>query len=206
MTSTDVLRDRFNAAAGGGGAGRLLSCLDVPRWVDEVAEGGPYAGAGRAAPGAPRPPRPSSPTTELDAALARHPRIGERAGAGHDAEFSAPEQAGVDGRRRGGDRRDGRRATPSTRAVRPGVPDPGGRPSSAEILAELRRRLGNTTRPERAETVAQLREIALLPPEGRDLKDMGTLSTHVLDTSLGRAAKGVRVVLEQGGTHDRGRA
>ena len=29
---------------------------------------------------------------------------------------------------------------------------------------------------------------------------MGTLSTHVLDTSVGRAAKGVAVVLEQGGT------
>ena len=29
---------------------------------------------------------------------------------------------------------------------------------------------------------------------------MGTLSTHVLDTSVGAAAKGVAVVLEQGGT------
>jgi 5-hydroxyisourate hydrolase len=28
---------------------------------------------------------------------------------------------------------------------------------------------------------------------------VGTLSTHVLDTSVGRAAKGVAVVLEQGG-------
>ena len=28
---------------------------------------------------------------------------------------------------------------------------------------------------------------------------MGTLSTHVLDTSLGRAAEGIGVVLEQGG-------
>jgi 5-hydroxyisourate hydrolase len=28
---------------------------------------------------------------------------------------------------------------------------------------------------------------------------MGTLSTHVLDTSAGQAAKGVRVVLERGG-------
>jgi 5-hydroxyisourate hydrolase len=28
---------------------------------------------------------------------------------------------------------------------------------------------------------------------------VGTLSTHVLDTSVGRAAKGVTVVLEQGG-------
>ena len=28
---------------------------------------------------------------------------------------------------------------------------------------------------------------------------MGTLSTHVLDTSVGRAARGVAVVLEQGG-------
>ena len=33
---------------------------------------------------------------ELAAALARHPRIGERAGAGHDAAHSSREQAGVD--------------------------------------------------------------------------------------------------------------
>ena len=33
---------------------------------------------------------------ELHAALDRHPRIGERAGAGHDAEFSAREQGNVD--------------------------------------------------------------------------------------------------------------
>ena len=32
---------------------------------------------------------------EIDAALARHPRIGEQAGAGHDAEFSAKEQSAV---------------------------------------------------------------------------------------------------------------
>ena len=32
---------------------------------------------------------------EIDAALARHPRIGEQAGADHDAEFSEREQAAV---------------------------------------------------------------------------------------------------------------
>jgi 2-oxo-4-hydroxy-4-carboxy-5-ureidoimidazoline decarboxylase len=33
---------------------------------------------------------------ELTAALARHPRIGERPAAGHDGAFSAPEQSGVE--------------------------------------------------------------------------------------------------------------
>ena len=43
----------------------------------------------------PGPPRSSFTDEELDAALARHPRIGEQAGAGHDAEFSDREQAAV---------------------------------------------------------------------------------------------------------------
>ena len=99
---------------------------------------------------------------DLSAALDGHPRIGERAGAGHDAEFSAREQAQVDrddaevmaaladGNREYERRFD--RVFLIRAACR----------SSSEILAELRRRLGNDDETERAETVAALREIALL--------------------------------------------
>jgi 2-oxo-4-hydroxy-4-carboxy-5-ureidoimidazoline decarboxylase len=98
---------------------------------------------------------------ELDAALGRHPKIGEQAGAGHDADFSAREQSAVAD------------ADPAvTEAIRAGNAEyedrfdrvflirAAGRPAT-EILAELRRRLSNTPEAERAEVVTQLREIAL---------------------------------------------
>ena len=62
------------------------------------------------------------------------------------------------------------------------------------ILAELDRRLGNDDATERAETVDNLRQIALLRLGGAAL--MATLSTHVLDTAAGRPAAGVAVRLE----------
>ena len=71
----------------------LPACLNVPRWVDEVAGGGPYASlddlldaAGLAA----------TPLTadEVDQALADHPRIGEGpADTGVSSTLSAGEQA-----------------------------------------------------------------------------------------------------------------
>jgi 2-oxo-4-hydroxy-4-carboxy-5-ureidoimidazoline decarboxylase len=71
----------------------LATCLAVPRWVDEVAAGAPYAtlddlldAAGVAA-------TPLS-AAEVDQALAHHPRIGERLnGADAASAFSAAEQA-----------------------------------------------------------------------------------------------------------------
>ena len=95
--------------------------------------------------------------------LAGHPRIGERASdPQHHAELSAREQAGVD---------------PADAEVRAALAAgnaayeerfdrvflirAAGR-SAHQILAELRRRLDNGDETERAETVDQLREIALL--------------------------------------------
>lgn len=158
MTSTDVNVDGFNALPEAEATRRLLTCLAVPRWATEVAAGRPYAdlSALTAAAGA---AAAQLSDDELAAALDRHPRIGERAGAGHDVEFSRREQAGVD--------------TDDATALADGNAEyekrfdrvflirAAGR-SSAEILAELRRRLTNDDETERAETVAQLREIALL--------------------------------------------
>src|SRR3712207_2367896 len=71
----------------------LATCLAVPRWVNEVAAGAPYAtlddlldAAGVAA-------TPLS-AAEVDQALADHPRIGERpVGDGAASSFAAAEQA-----------------------------------------------------------------------------------------------------------------
>jgi 2-oxo-4-hydroxy-4-carboxy-5-ureidoimidazoline decarboxylase len=153
----DLQEDQARAA--------LSACLDVPRFVDEVLAGRPYdsrdaleAVASESA--------GSLSDEELDAALARHPRIGERAAAGHDAAHSEREQAGVD-------RSDAevlQRLAAGNRAYeerfdRVFLIRAAGR-DSREILAELERRLGNDDATERAETVDQLRQIALLRLEG----------------------------------------
>ncbi len=153
--------DDFNALPEAEAREQLAGCLDVRRWVDTVLEGRPYAD-----PAALRTvaevAAESLDDEELEAALDRHPRIGDRAGSGHDAEHSAREQAGVDPADAELARRlaDGNRAY-EDRFDRVFLIRAAGR-SGPAILAELERRLGNDDAAERAETVTQLREIALL--------------------------------------------
>src|SRR5918993_5109995 len=75
---------------------RLQTCLDVPRWADEVLAGRPYDDLGQLE--AAMVAAASTITDdELERALARHPRIGERADAErHDASHSSREQSGID--------------------------------------------------------------------------------------------------------------
>jgi 2-oxo-4-hydroxy-4-carboxy-5-ureidoimidazoline decarboxylase len=151
----------FNALPDDEARTRLAACLDVRRWVDEVLAGRPYAtdeeltavatASADAMTGA-----------ELEAALARHPRIGERPGAGHDAAHSTREQAGV----AGSDAATAQRLAEGNRAYeerfgRVFLIRAAGR-TAEEILAELERRLGSSDATERAETIHQLREIAVL--------------------------------------------
>lgn len=138
----------------------LTTCLDVPRWVEAVAAGRPYADSDALL--AQAEAAATLDDAELTHALARHPRIGERASAGHDAAFSSKEQAGVDRSDAAGAERlaDGNRAY-EERFDRVFLIRAAGRDSS-EILAELERRLGSDDKTERAETEQQLREIALL--------------------------------------------
>jgi len=156
---TDGVR-RFNGMSVAEARATLGSCLAVPRWIDEVSAGRPYPSAGAVF----RQARTSAAAfsdDEIAAALVRHPRIGEQAGAGHDAEFSEEEQAAVgdadpaiiDAIRAGN-------AEYESRFSRVFVIRATGR-SATEILAELRRRLNNTADAEKAEVVTQLREIAL---------------------------------------------
>jgi 2-oxo-4-hydroxy-4-carboxy-5-ureidoimidazoline decarboxylase len=141
---------------------RLLTCLDVPRWADEVLAGRPYATLDQVED---RMVAASATITddELERALARHPRIGERADAErHDASHSTREQAGVDREDADVVRRlaEGNRAY-EERFDRVFIIRAAGR-DAHDILDELGRRLDNSEEAERAETIDQLTQIALL--------------------------------------------
>ncbi|MWV50193.1 2-oxo-4-hydroxy-4-carboxy-5-ureidoimidazoline decarboxylase [Rathayibacter sp. VKM Ac-2803] len=150
MTAPDVLRDA------------LTACLAVPRWVDEVADGAPYASTDALAAAADRVAR-SLTAEEIEAALADHPRIGEKhAGAGRSSEFAAAEQASS----RSSDEVLAERLLAGNRAYeerfdRVFLIRAAGR-DRAEIVAELERRLGLDDETERGIVADQLREITVL--------------------------------------------
>lgn len=137
----------------------LLGCLAVPRFADEVLAGQPYADEDALIAAADKAARSLS-DEELDQALAGHPRIGERGGS-----QSQKEQSNVDT----GDETQARlkagNAAYEERFDRVFLIRAAGR-SADEILAELDRRLQNDDVTERAETVDNLRQIALLRLEG----------------------------------------
>jgi 2-oxo-4-hydroxy-4-carboxy-5-ureidoimidazoline decarboxylase len=132
---------------------QLLGCLSVPRWADEVLSGEPYADRSALLAAADAAARSLS-DPELDQALSAHPRIGERGGA-----QSQREQAGVDAS--AADRLAAGNAAYEERFGRVFLIRAAGRDAD-EILAALERRLANTDDAERAETVDNLRQIALL--------------------------------------------
>lgn len=141
---------------------RLLVCLDVPRWADDVLAGRPYASIGEIE-AAMRAASATLTDDELEQALARHPRIGERADASkHDARHSTREQSGVDR----SDAELARRLEEGNRAYeerfgRVFIVRAAGR-SGADILDHLRHRLDNSDELERAATIDQLTQIAML--------------------------------------------
>ncbi len=134
----------------------LLGCLSVPRWADQILAGQPYADEDAliaAADGAAR----RLTDEELDQALSGHPRIGERGGA-----QSQKEQSGVDPNEGDtADRLAAGNAAYEERFDRVFLIRAAGR-SADQILGELDRRLRNDDATERAETVDNLRQIALL--------------------------------------------
>lgn len=152
--SFDALPDREVRAL-------LRGCLDVPRWVDEVAAGRPYGDRGSLLAAADLAARSLSPE-EVDQALAGHPRIGERPGTGHNAEASTREQSGVDPT--AGDTAARLAAGNAAYEERFGhvfLVRAAGR-TGEEILGELDRRLTNDPDAERVEVADNLRQIALL--------------------------------------------
>ncbi len=157
-----MLLTDFNALTDADATALLRTCADVPWWADTVAASRPFddvdalvafAGAQAEAWG----------TADVEAALADHPRIGERhRTAGASADLSAREQSGVDpadaqvaARLAAGNLRY------EQRFGRVFLVRAAGR-SAAQMLDLLEQRLGNDEHTEAVVTAQQLREIATL--------------------------------------------
>lgn len=156
----------FNTADDALVASVLRPCLDVDRWVVEIAAGRPYRDREGLLARASDAAEPLT-TAEIEAALAHHPRIGETPQASSaEAAHSKAEQSGLD---IGADVK--ARLTAGNRAYeeqfgRVFLIRAAGR-SSAEILEALQKRLGNEPDAELVVVGEQLREIAMLRLEGR---------------------------------------
>lgn len=136
----------------------LLGCLNVRRWAEEIADRRPYADADELRRAAAEAARPLT-AGEVHAALAAHPRIGERTAAGSR---SRSEQSGVD-----------TSDDALTAALHRGNEDyerrfghvylvsASGR-TGEELLADLRSRLENPPDQELEVVAGELRKIAVL--------------------------------------------
>ncbi len=147
--------------AGEGTEAALLACCDVPRWAAAVLDGGPYADVTELLDAGDRAATTLT-STEVDRALAAHPRIGDRvAGSGTTASFSRREQAAAS--------TDDAGATALLEANR-AYEEHFGRVflicatglSAAEVVAAARARLDNDEQTERAVVADELRQIARL--------------------------------------------
>lgn len=134
----------------------------IPTWVDRVVTDRPYENVAALESSAAEAARAWT-RADLDAALAHHPRIGERpAGTGAEAAASRREQAAMtDAAADVTSQIAAGNATYEERFGRVFLIRAAGR-SPEEMLAELRRRLGNDEATEAAEALEQLRQIALL--------------------------------------------
>ena len=144
----------------------LRACNAAPRFVAEVLAGRPYPDADALVARAEQVAR-ALPWAEVAAALAEHPRIGDRVeGSSAEAEASRREQSSVRGA--GVDVRaalvDGNRAY-EERFGHVFLIRAAGR-SPEEMLAELHRRLANDDQAERAEVTEQLAQITALRVRG----------------------------------------
>lgn len=163
---TSAALESFNTADRAAARDLVLSCAAVDRWADEVVARRPYADVAAALDAARTVADPWT-DAEVDSALARHPRIGERAdGDAADAAHSRQEQAGVDT----SDRDIADRLLAGNRAYEKRFGHvflirAAGR-SAEEILASLQERLGHDAATERRIAAEQLREIAVLRLEG----------------------------------------
>lgn len=158
--------DEFNRLPADEARSLLRPCLDVDRWIEAVVAARPFADLDSALAAAHNDAAPLT-TDEIDAAMAHHPRIGEKAkGDGAEAEHSSREQAGlgtldddVQARLAAGN------AAYEERFDRVFLIRAAGR-APEEILSELERRMTNTEAEENTEVGKQLIEIAALRLEG----------------------------------------
>lgn len=95
-TGRSAAPDKVNALPRAELLTRLRACLDVPRWAEEVADRRPFTDAAEVRAAADEAAAGLT-TGEIHAALAAHPRIGERpSGGDSSAALSRSEQSGVD--------------------------------------------------------------------------------------------------------------
>lgn len=185
---------RFNQLSRAGARDLLETCAAVPRWAEEVERRRPYDDVEQVLTVARIAAEPWD-EAEIDAALARHPRIGERThGQQAEAAHSRREQSGVD-----------TSDTTVAQQLRAGnhayeerfghvfLIRAAGR-SAEEILQSLQERLGNDPGTERRIAAEQLREIAVLRLE-QELQMTSHITTHVLDAVRGTPAVGLGLTL-----------
>lgn len=140
----------------------LRACVTSPAWADRFLAGRPYARVDDAVAAAEKAVLALD-TAQIDAALAGHPRIGERPGGAHadGAAFSRSEQSGVDSGSDTAARLAAGNAAYEQRFGHVFLIRAAGRDAD-QILTELERRLGNDPATERAEAAGQLAEITAL--------------------------------------------
>lgn len=159
--------DEFNEADRDAAVAWLRPCVDITRWCEELADWRPYASVDDLVARAEVAAEPFT-VDEVDAAIAHHPRIGERArGERAEASMSRAEQAGVDPNDAAiaDALAEGNRAY-EQRFGRVFLIRAAGR-SAQEILDTLTQRLANTPAEEQLVVAGQLREIAVLRLKGR---------------------------------------
>jgi 2-oxo-4-hydroxy-4-carboxy-5-ureidoimidazoline decarboxylase len=156
----------FNALQLGDAVAALRPCLDVERWLRQIAEARPFPSLPALMDFARTAANPFT-SAEIQQALGHHPRIGERPTAETaEASMSRSEQAGVDP----ADAQIARELAEGNHEYEEKFGHvflirAAGR-SAPEILAALRERLTHTPDQEEAIIAQQLREIALLRLEG----------------------------------------
>lgn len=161
-----MLLDEFNRADRGDAIAVLRPCVDVTRWCEVIADGRPYDSVDDLVVEAAAAADPFT-AEEIEAALAHHPRIGERAdGDSREAALSRSEQTGVDPADAEVQQalREGNRRY-EEQFGRVFLIRAAGR-SAQEILSALRDRLQNDAVAEERIVAGQLREIALLRLKG----------------------------------------
>lgn len=161
-----MLLDEFNKADVATAASVTSVWAQIPAWVDAVVAARPYASVDSLAARA-RALTSHWTRADLDAALAHHPRIGQRVtGAGAEAEASRTEQASMaDAESSVTAAMAAGNAAYEERFGRVFLIRAAGR-TPEEMLGELRRRLQNDDEAEAIEASGQLAEIALLRLRG----------------------------------------
>lgn len=156
----------FNALNRGDAVAALRPCLDVGRWLGQIADARPFLSLPALLDFARTAANPFT-SAEVQQALSHHPRIGERPTAETaEASLSRSEQAGVDPAdvKVAQDLAEGNRKY-EEKFGQVFLIRAAGR-SAPEILAALRERLSHTPEQEQAIIAQQLREIALLRLQG----------------------------------------